>query len=51
MKTSWTERKSNKRVLEEIEGERNLMNSIRKRKTRFIGHGNFIRNIPLKGKR
>lgn len=57
-KTSWTERKTNEKVLQEIGERRNLLGTILKRKTKLIGHlirhNSFIENIfegRLQGKR
>ena len=38
LKIKWTEKKSNREVLEMAECERSLLNKIRKRKAKFMGH-------------
>lgn len=48
-RTSWTEKKTNERVLQEVGERRNLMKSIAKRKVKLIGHlirhSDFMKNI------
>ena len=38
MKISWTEKVTNKKVLETIRHQRVLVNEMIQRKTRFVGH-------------
>ena len=53
LKVSWTERKSNQEVLEMAGQKRSLMNTIRKRQMKFMGHiyrKNALEHLGITGK-
>ena len=55
MKVPWTEHKTNEEILQMVETERKIMNTVRSRQKRWLGHilrhDSLLRNDKYRGRR